>query len=41
MRVYAMYPNTTSLYPATIVDFSMQYKNEEKIVVVQFDGDEG
>lgn len=36
-----MYPQTTSLYPATIVDNLVYCKEEENIVVVEFDGDEG
>ena len=42
-RVYAMYPSTTSFYPATVVDnamFDLQRNTKEGILVVQFD-DEG
>jgi len=39
-RVYAMYPSTMSLYPATVVDNITFSKGNEKMCVVQFDGDE-
>lgn len=39
-RVYAMYPHTTSLYTATVVDNTSYYRGDDDIVVVQFDGDE-
>lgn len=39
-RVYAMYPQTTSLYPATVVDNSTYCRDDDDIVVVEFDGDE-
>jgi len=41
MRVYAMYPSTTSLYAATIVDNTTYCKGDDDIIVVEFDGDEG
>mmetsp|Transcript_4452 Transcript_4452/g.5454 ORF Transcript_4452/g.5454 Transcript_4452/m.5454 type:complete len:134 (+) Transcript_4452:191-592(+) len=40
MRVYAMYPKTTSLYPATVVDNTTYCRGDDNIVVVEFDGDE-
>lgn len=39
-RVYAMYPKTTSLYTATVVDNTTYCKDSDDIVVVVFDGDE-
>ena len=39
-RVYAMYPQTTALYTATIVDCTTYCRREEDIIVVEFDGDE-
>ncbi|GAX25972.1 hypothetical protein FisN_4Hh544 [Fistulifera solaris] len=39
-RVYAMYPQTTSLYPATVVDNSTYCRDDDDIIVVEFDGDE-
>jgi len=39
-RVYAMYPNTTSLYCATAVDNTTYCRGDDDIVVVEFDGDE-
>ena len=36
-----MYPRTTSLYPATVVDNSTYCRGDDNIVVVEFDGDEG
>jgi SGF29 tudor-like domain len=39
-RVYAMYPQTTSLYTATVVDCTTYCRGDEDIVVVEFDGDE-
>lgn len=39
-RVYAMYPQTTSLYTATVVDCSTYCRREDDIIVVEFDGDE-
>ena len=39
-RVYAMYPNTTSLYSATVVDSNTFCRDDDDIVVVEFDGDE-
>jgi hypothetical protein len=39
-RVYAMYPQTTSLYAATVVDSTSYCRDEDDICVVEFDGDE-
>lgn len=39
-RVYAMYPQTTSLYTATVVDCATYCRGDEDIIVVEFDGDE-
>ena len=39
-RVYAMYPNTTSLYSATVVDNTTYCRGDDDILVVEFDGDE-
>ena len=39
-RVYAMYPNTTSLYCATVVDNTTYCRGNDDIIVVEFDGDE-
>jgi hypothetical protein len=39
-RVYAMYPHTTSLYTATVVDSTTYCREDDDIVVVEFDGDE-
>lgn len=39
-RVYAMYPQTTSLYTATVVDSTTYCRDMDDIVVVEFDGDE-
>jgi hypothetical protein len=39
-RVYAMYPQTTSLYAATVVDSTTYCRDEDDICVVEFDGDE-
>ncbi len=35
-----MYPNTTSLYSATVVDNTTYCRNDDDIIVVDFDGDE-
>ena len=35
-----MYPNTTSLYPATIIDSSTYCRGDDDIIVVEFDGEE-
>jgi len=40
-RVYAMYPSTTRLYPATVIDSTSFCINEDNICVVEFDGDAG
>jgi SGF29 tudor-like domain len=39
-RVYAMYPQTTSLYTATVIDSTTYCRGDDDIVVVEFDGDE-
>ena len=39
-RVYAMYPQTTSLYSATVVDNTTYCRQDDDIIVVEFDGDE-
>jgi SGF29 tudor-like domain len=38
--VYAMYPQTTSLYTATVIDSTTYCRGDDDIVVVEFDGDE-
>lgn len=35
-----MYPNTTSLYPATVIDSSTYCRGDDDIIVVEFDGEE-
>lgn len=35
-----MYPNTTSLYPATVVDSTTYSRDDDDIIVVEFDGEE-
>jgi len=39
-RVYAMYPHTTSLYSATVIDNVTYCRQDDDIIVVEFDGDE-
>jgi hypothetical protein len=39
-RVYAMYPQTTSLYPATVIDSTTFCQEDDDIFVVEFDGEE-
>lgn len=39
-RVYGMYPHTTSLYPATVVDATTYCRGDDDIIVVEFDGEE-
>jgi hypothetical protein len=39
-RVYAMYPQTTALYTATVVDCTTYCRRDEDIIVVEFDGDD-
>eukprot|EP00559_Dactyliosolen_fragilissimus_P004295 CAMPEP_0184866050 /NCGR_PEP_ID=MMETSP0580-20130426/20493_1 /TAXON_ID=1118495 /ORGANISM="Dactyliosolen fragilissimus" /LENGTH=885 /DNA_ID=CAMNT_0027365503 /DNA_START=160 /DNA_END=2817 /DNA_ORIENTATION=- len=39
-RVYAMFPSTTSLYPATVVDNTTYCQGRDDIIVVRFDDDE-
>lgn len=40
MRVYAMYPQTTSLYPATVIDSTTYCRDDDDIIIVEFDGEE-
>lgn len=35
-----MYPNTTSLYPATVFDSTTYCRDDDDIIVVEFDGEE-
>jgi hypothetical protein len=39
-RVYALYPTTTALYTATIIDSTTYARDDDDIMVVRFDGDE-
>lgn len=39
-RVYAMYPHTTSLYAATVIDNTTYCRGDDDIVVVEFDGED-
>jgi hypothetical protein len=39
-RVYAMYPMTTSLYSATVIDSTTYCRGDDDIIVVEFDGEE-
>jgi urease gamma subunit len=39
-RLYAMYPETTSLYTATVMDNTTYCRGDDDIIVVEFDGDE-
>jgi hypothetical protein len=39
-RIYAMYPQTTSLYPATVIDSTTYCRGDDDIIVVEFDGEE-
>jgi len=39
-RVYAMYPMTTSLYCGTVIDNTTYCREDDDIIVVEFDGDE-
>ena len=42
VRVYAMYPSTTSLYPATTIENTTYSQNQDDIMcIVEFDNDEG
>ena len=36
-----MYPQTTALYCATVIDNTTYCRNQDDIIVVEFDGDEG
>jgi hypothetical protein len=38
--VYAMYPQTTSLYSATVIDSTTYCRGDDDIIVVEFDGEE-
>jgi hypothetical protein len=40
LRIYAMYPHTTSLYVATVVDNTTFCRGDDDIIVVEFDEDE-
>lgn len=40
LRIYAMYPHTTSLYVATVVDNTTYCRGDDDIIVVEFDEDE-
>jgi SGF29 tudor-like domain len=40
MRCYSMYPETTSLYPATVYDSTTYCRGQDDILVVEFDGEE-
>lgn len=40
MRCYSMYPQTTSLYPATVFDSTTYCRGDDDIIVVDFDGEE-
>jgi predicted RecA/RadA family phage recombinase len=39
-RVYAIYPQTTTLYSATVIDCTTYCRNEDDVIIVEFDGDE-
>ena len=39
-RVYAMYPQTTSLYSATVIDSTTYCRDDDDVIVVEFDGEE-
>lgn len=39
-RVYAKYPQTTTLYSATVIDCTTYCRNEDDVIIVAFDGDE-
>ena len=39
-RVYAMYPETTVLYAATVTDSTTYCRGDDDIIVVQFDEEE-
>lgn len=39
-RVYAIYPKTITFYCATVVDCTTYCRNQDDIIVVEFDGDE-
>lgn len=40
MRCYSMYPQTTSLYPATVYDSTTYCRGQDDIIVVEFDGED-
>ena len=35
-----MYPQTTSLYSATVIDSTTYCRDEDDVIVVEFDGEE-
>lgn len=39
-RVYAIYPQTTTFYCATVIDCTTYCQNQDDVIVVEFDGDE-
>jgi len=39
-RVYAIYPQSMTLYSATVVDCTTYCRNQDDVIVVEFDGDE-
>ena len=39
-RVYAIYPRTMTLYSATVIDWSTYCRNQDDVIVVEFDDDE-
>ena len=40
MRCYSMYPQTTSLYPATVYDSTTYCRGQDDVIVVEFDGED-
>ena len=40
MRCYSMYPQTTSLYPATVYDSTTFCRGQDDVIVVEFDGED-
>jgi len=39
-RVYAIYPKTITFYCATVIDCTTYCRNQDDVIVVEFDGDE-
>ncbi len=39
-RVYAIYPKTTTFYSATVIDCTTYCRNQDDVIVVEFDDDE-